>query len=268
MTDSKSNQSDETPKKLSFSTLLIRFDYPEDVNLVDQCIQFPHEDFESWEGTSEMRAYGLGIGTTSPDYSQGTVVTLSDFEMMRTEVTYEMIRGCVEDSVCSSSARVYFGSGIREEMGHPIGFISWFDLQTFAGWVGARLPTESEWEYAARSQGQDIMYPWGNDDPDCTYVDAIINSTQCQGPDSSKVCLTPRGNTAQEICNLGGNVSEWVQDQFYSQITEIPLDGAGACTYARGCPVNASNDTSRPLRGGGYFSPLRLILDVQGFGEL
>ena len=152
-------------------------------------------------GSYSFSRYGTQRGATSFDYTQVTEITLSDFELKRTEITYEMISGCWRDGVCLfgdsglGAPEVHLGSNDRylTEMGHPSAHVTWANLQTFAQWVGARLPSESEWEYAARSRGQAITYPWGDDPPTCDYSDYSADFTvECRGVGTSKVCTYPR----------------------------------------------------------------------------
>ena len=72
---------------------------------------------------------------------------------------------------------------------------------------GGHLPSESEWEFVARSGGQDIPFPWGNDTLTCTFADY----GNCEYG-LSPVCSHTPGNSQQGLCDLLGNVAEWVMD--------------------------------------------------------
>ena len=182
-------------------------------------------------------------------------VTLPNFRIMRREVTVGQYRACVDAGACPLPActneDVDGGVGIcnyaegREE--HPVNFVSWFDAHAFADWVGASLPTEAQWEYAARSRGIDQMYPWGVTAPTCD----LANFDGCHGTGTIAGCGLAPGNTAQGICDLGGNVSEWILDAYFENYEGAPADGTARCLRSD-CTYG---DHFRVIRGGGWDSP-------------
>lgn len=132
---------------------------------------------------------------------------------------------------------------------HPLVEISWDDAKAFARWLGGDLPTEAQWEYAARSCkriAQGSVYPWGNESP--TITRANINSFVSRS--TSAVKAYPDGRNELGFYDLCGNVWEWCRDvwsdKYYSVITNGVID-----------PVNQEtneNSDERSLRGACYDS--------------
>ena len=88
------------------------------------------------------------------------------------------------------------------------------------------MPTEAEWEYAARSGGRDQKYPWGNEVPTCERAVMVSNYTMgCGSGGTMPVCSKPDGNTKQGLCDMAGNVSEWARDTFHPSYNGAPTDG-------------------------------------------
>ncbi len=142
-------------------------------------------------------------------------VTLDSFWIDRTEVTNGQYARCVAAGVCSppyqsSSARreSYYGDSQYDD--YPVIWVSWNDAATYCGWVGGRLSSEAEWEYAARGPDGRI-YPWGNDPPN----DTLLNYEQFQG-DTVPVGSYPDGASWVGAMDMAGNVWEWVNDWFAS----------------------------------------------------
>lgn len=89
---------------------------------------------------------------------------------------------------------------------HPMNCVARWEAEYFCRWVGKRLPTEAEWEYAARSRKEDYEFPWGEEPEDCSR--AHIGG--CGASKTTEACGYPSGNSEQGVCDLLGNVSEYV----------------------------------------------------------
>jgi formylglycine-generating enzyme required for sulfatase activity len=104
---------------------------------------------------------------------------------------------------------------------HPRACVNWFEAEAYAAWRGARLPTEAQWEYAARGPGARI-YPWGNawDPTRCNVIDAT--GTKAIGS-------YPAGASWVGARDMAGNVMEWTADwfgpTFYATSPEIDPEG-------------------------------------------
>ena len=83
--------------------------------------------------------------------------------MAKSEVTVAQYKVCVDEGVCSAPATGRYcnwGKSGREQ--HPVNCVDWNQARTFSKWAGGDLPTEAQWEFAARSRGQNITYLWGD----------------------------------------------------------------------------------------------------------
>ncbi len=182
-------------------------------------------------------------------------VEVSDFYMSKTEVTVGQYRKCVQAGVCNKPSRCDFGSipnwtdGMESKESHPINCVDWRQARTFAKWVGKDLPSEAQWEYAARSGGRDIKYPWGNEEASCQYVVMSDGEYGCGQGGTWEVCSKTRGNTVHGLCDMVGNVWEWVLDEWHDSYSGAPNNATGWCSD-RECESNTS--IVRVVRGGGW----------------
>ncbi|MBN1946042.1 MAG: formylglycine-generating enzyme family protein [Bradymonadales bacterium] len=179
-------------------------------------------------------------------------VTVPTFELARTEVTVAQYRACVEAQACTepdTSTDCNWGVDGRDR--HPINCVTWHQARQYAEWTGGRLPSEAEWEYTARSQGQDIEYPWGDAALTCDHavVSEDSTGTSCETTGTQPVCSKTIGHSDQGLCDLAGNVWEWTEDDWHGDYTGAPADGSAWVDIPRG--------TVRVMRGGGWDYPPR-----------
>lgn len=213
--------------------------------------------------TIEGGSYMMGSedwGWTQPVHN----VDVPTFEMAKTEVTIAHYQVCIDDGVCAEPYTEdycalppdgYGSWGLGDNDNHPVTCITWEDAKIFCEWAGGRLPSESEWEYAARSGGQDILYPWGDEDPTCELAvfdddePGNLTSFGCGENSTWPVCSKPSGNTEQGLCGMADNVIEFVTDYYHVFYDDAPSDGSWWDEPEDG------NEETRVRRGGGLSSP-------------
>jgi sulfatase modifying factor 1 len=142
----------------------------------------------------------------------GQLVSVDDFELDIAEVTADAYEACIAAGSCTAPDAGGLCNRAGEGKGnHPINCVDWDQAVAFCAWAGKRLPTEFEWEWAARGQAAATLYPWGDDEPGAracwngTGNDAGENSRASTCP----VAAFPSGDAPGGIHDLGGNVWEW-----------------------------------------------------------
>ena len=129
---------------------------------------------------------------------------------------------------------------------HPVVYVSWYAAMAYAEWAGKRLPTEAEWEYAARGGLSGKKYPWGDDEPTAAYANYHRNVND----------TTPVGRYAANgygLYDMAGNVWEWCLDaydeDFYaaSDDSRNPIAGGEVDNF-----TTIPTDPNRVLRGGSW----------------
>ena len=171
-------------------------------------------------------------------------VTLSAFYLDKHEVTVREYQRCVAAGKCvavDDAGTLFSGKHCngtrRDRQEHPINCLPWDYAVKYCEWVDKRLPTEAEWEYSARGTAG-RTFPWGEEKP--TASRAVVEGLVLNG-NTAPVCSKPAGNTPEGVCDLAGNVWEWVSDWYAPYSSDAQTD-----------PRGPERGTERVYRGGTF----------------
>ena len=196
-------------------------------------------------------AFFMGAADGRPNEGPVHEVKISTFQMSKSEVTVAQYRACVAAKGCSEPSAgpdCNWGREGRED--HPVNCTDWRQAKDFAKWAGGRLPSEAEWEYAARSAGGKRVYPWGDEKPTCELAIMYDQSISCGRIDTWPVCSRPAGNSAQGLCDMAGSLWEWVEDYYHPSYVGAPAHGDARLTPPSYFRIG---------RGGSYLSRLNYV---------
>ncbi|MBN2494047.1 MAG: SUMF1/EgtB/PvdO family nonheme iron enzyme [Deltaproteobacteria bacterium] len=201
-----------------------------------------------------------------PDQSPAVEINMSSFYIDKYEVTISQYRRCVAAGACLIHHIDGWGSAsdpeywFNQDKGlHPALFVTWDDAQAYCAWVGKQLPTEAQWEMAARGAlPNDRIFPWG--DPEWVNPSgggaSVRQPVSCDLANHAHLCTQemcvgdvtpadeyPGGVSPYGAYNMAGNVSEWVDDWYSSGYYDVsPLDD----------PPGPATGTERVYRGGSF----------------
>ena len=203
------------------------------------------------------------MGSENGDSDEKPVhwVTVGDFELAKTEVRNAQYKKCVDAGVCAAAhwdddtchVPPGWNTGRLPDRfrgsNQPVVCVDWEQASAYAKWIGGRLPTEAEWEYAARSGGKDRPYPWGSAKATCKRAVMDDGGNGCGRDSTWPVCSkSPAGDTESGVCDMAGNVWEWVADWYGAYSKQAQTD-----------PRGPTPGVYRVLRGGCWYYNARYV---------
>ena len=260
-TDAGVNTSEIPPQLLAAASRLVRVDGGAfQMGTTSQEVAAAVRECTERDQASCLVSYG------EDSYPQHSV-TLNVYDIERTEVTNEQYvaflnalgpgshaNGCYNQPCVATRSTEEFSPIVFDSQNYdvgspvnsnqPVGFVTWYGARKYCETIGRRLPTEAEWEHAAR--GDDgFIYPWGNI-WDVTY--ARTNRPDPEDVGAFEVGSFPAGVSPYGALDMAGNVAEWVYD-YYSSIFYSQPEAGGLN------PTGPPSGTERVVRGGSWSTP-------------
>lgn len=181
--------------------------------------------------------FTMGYGGDAPAHS----VSLDAYWIQQTKVTNQMYNLCVQAGVCSSPTQELGGPVFTNPSfsSNPVVGVTWDQAQMYCSWIQGSLPTEAQWEKAARGSNGNA-YPWGNSEPTCD----LLNFANCYGR-TTNVNNYDIGKSPFGLYDMAGNVFEWVSDWYdASYYAQSPADN----------PAGPATGQYRSVRGSSFES--------------
>lgn len=186
-----------------------------------------------------------GSGADAPEDEQpARTIQLDAFLIDRHEVTIARYLRCVRAGRCSEPATAPgcdWRRGDRDD--HPVTCVDWKQASAYCAWAGRRLPSEAEWERAARG-ASGRSYPWGEHSADCRRAVMSAGAPGCGARGTAAAgSRSPAGDSPEGVADLAGNVWEWVGDWYHPRSYRIDRDRN---------PTGPASGASRVMRGGSW----------------
>ncbi len=195
---------------------------------------------------------GTADATQHPD-APAKEVRMDGFYIDYEEVTNQDYKECVKQQACppptsKASATVSDYYDNDKYKNYPVVNVTWKMAQAYCKFRGKRLPTEAEWEKAARALTSNL-FPWGNSTPSCEAGKEHANYSSCGAKDTKPVRSYPAGRSPYGLFDMAGNVREWTydyySDKYYNSDSSLVT------------PSGPGTGSERVIRGGSYKSSLK-----------
>ncbi len=208
------------------------------------------------DGVCEVPAGDFVMGSANPvhpDQCPPRVVTLSAFAIDETEVTAARWKSCVSAGGCQEPPECPSEAEYTELGQLPVVCVGWQEAADFCAWAGGRLPTEAEWEKAAR--GEDgALWAWGSQPPSCERANFRYISAYCQGGIMDVGSYSDDTRSAFGLLDVVGNAWEWTADgydaDYYTEAPDVDPPGPTSCNIE--LEREPGECSHRVIRGGGF----------------
>jgi serine/threonine-protein kinase len=189
--------------------------------------------------TDEYPQHEVALTAFWMDYTE---VTAAQFSLFLNEVGNQKERGITWINLENSNTSIMEDGGdFFPKPGmdsKPVALVSWYGAEAYCQWAGGQLPTEAQWEFAARGANSS-SYPWGSLPPTCSLAQFRVcpNGVQSVGSKS------PGGDSWMGAADMGGNVWEWTADWYGAYETAVSVN-----------PTGPRSGSEKVLRGGSWGS--------------
>jgi serine/threonine-protein kinase len=203
-------------------------------------------------------AFTMGFAAPNQPFNPAHQVTLKEYLIDATEVSVAAYKACVDCGACNAPFRdgsntgrePYYGNPTYDN--YPVIYVSWTDAKAYCEAIGKRLPTEAEWEKAARGDAAND-YPWGATAPTTKQANYGGLENDTVAVDGYETGKSPYG-----ALHMAGNVWEWVADSFHPNYYSVspPND-----------PLGPPTSGVKVIRGGGFNSSTDFLKTYYRIGE-
>ncbi len=171
-------------------------------------------------------------------------VYLDAYQIQKYEVTNGEYAACVASGSCTLPFQRYSRTrpnyyGAPDYASYPVQYVTYYQARDYCHWAGMRLPSEAEWEKAARGNSGAPPYPWGFEPPEC----GLLSAAFCQ-EDTTRAGSYESGASPYALMDGSGNVWEWVSDWYAQDYYSVsPTNN----------PAGPNAGTHKVIRGGSFF---------------